>query len=251
MAKNLIKVGDYYYDNRKVASTAENELKAVEYMRENLDLDKPEELFAAYEQMIAKKVFVTEVGMSFLEDIRNYLKVYATLATKLSPLYSIENLAVKNVQRQKSHYKEDRRRELAVTKAEKAIDPRKAQKAAVEVLSGESAKKTKKRRQKKEKIKEPNEKVKKVKSPKEKVVEEKNTDPVDYRYRELFHLTLTLSIVLFIAIVAMFIISSTSDNINILNYENEIIDKYSTWEQELSDREKELDAWEKELSLQQ
>lgn len=248
MAKNLIKVGDYYYDNRKAASTAENELKAVEYMRENLDLDKPEELFAAYEQMIAKKVFVTEVGMSFLEDIRNYLKVYATLATKLSPLYPIENLAVKNVQRKKSHYKEDRRRELAVTKAEKAIDPKKAQKAAVEVLSGESAEKTKKKRQKKEKINEPKVKVKKQK---EKVVEEKNTDPVDYRYRELFHLTLTLCIVLFVSIVAMFIISSTSNNINILNYENEIIDKYSTWEQELSDREKELDAWEKELSLGQ
>lgn len=247
MAKNLIKVGDYYYDNRKAASTAENELKAVEYMRENLDLDKPEELFAAYEQMIAKKVFVTEVGMSFLEDIRNYLKVYATLATKLSPLYPIDNLAVKNVQRQKSHYKEDRRRELAVTKAEKAIDPRKAQKAAVEVLSGESAEKTKKKRQKKEKINEPKVKVKKQK---EKVAEEKNTDPVDYRYRELFHLTLTLCIVLFVSIVAMFIISSTSNNINILNYENEIIDKYSTWEQELSDREKELDAWEKELSSQ-
>lgn len=244
MAKNLIKVGDYYYDNRKAASLAENELKAVEYMRENLDLDKPEELFAAYEQMIAKKVFVTEVGMSFLEDIRNYLKVYATLATKLTPLYPIESLAVKNVQREKSHYKEDRRRELAATKAEKSIDPKKAQKAAVEVLSGENAEKTKARRQRKERTKLPREK-------KEKVAPVKDTNPVDYRYKDLFYTTLTLCIVFFIAIVAMFVISSTSNNVNILNYENEILDKYSSWEQELSDKEKELDAWEKELSLRQ
>jgi len=239
MAKNLIKVGDYYYENRKTASLAENELKAVEYMRENLDLDKPEELFAAYEQMIEKKVFVTEIGMSFLEDIRNYLKVYATLATKLSPIYPIESLAVKNVKREKAHYKEDRRRELAVTKADKAIDPKKAQKAAVEVLSGEAAYKTEKKRKKKEK----------VKTSKEKIAKVKDTSPVDSKYRELFYLTLTISIVLFIAIVSMFIITSTSDNINILNYENEIIDKYSTWEQELTDKEKELEAWEKDLSL--
>ena len=59
----------------------------------------------------------------------------------------------------------------------------------------------------------------------------------------------SFDIVFFIAIVAMFIISSTSNNVNILNYENEIIDKYSEWEQELSDKEQELNAWEQELSL--
>lgn len=235
MSKNLTKVGDYYYDNRKAVSLAENEQRAVEYMRENLDLDKPEEIFAAYEQMIEKKVFVTEVGISFLEDMASYLKVYAIYAPRLSPIYKIEPLAVKKEEKKKSHYKEDRRRELASTKAEKAIDPKKARKAAVEVLSGEAAEKTKSKKEKK------------VKEKKEKEAPVKDKRPVSYIYKELFYITLTLSIVFFIAIVGMFIISSTSDNINILNYENKLIDKYSVWEQELNDREQELDAWEKQL----
>jgi hypothetical protein len=43
----------------------------------------------------------------------------------------------------------------------------------------------------------------------------------------------------------------SADNVNIINYENEIIDKYESWEQELSERESELDEREKQLDIQE
>lgn len=51
-----------------------------------------------------------------------------------------------------------------------------------------------------------------------------------------------VNICLVIIVIAMFLISMTSDQTTILNYENQIIDKYEEWEQELDEREAELDA---------
>ncbi len=43
--------------------------------------------------------------------------------------------------------------------------------------------------------------------------------------------------ILLVLVVVMLVIASTSGSTTILNYENEIINKYSAWEQELSERE--------------
>ena len=57
------------------------------------------------------------------------------------------------------------------------------------------------------------------------------------------------NVVFVLAIIAMFAINLfSSNNTNILNYENEIQDKYSDWEQELQEREERVR--EKELQLQ-
>ena len=50
-----------------------------------------------------------------------------------------------------------------------------------------------------------------------------------------------------IVVIALFIITSTSDNPNIINYENALIDKYSSWESELNEKDKTLRAKEREL----
>lgn len=56
-----------------------------------------------------------------------------------------------------------------------------------------------------------------------------------------------LNIALVLVIVAIFIITLTSSNANILNYERVLQDKYSSWAEDLSDKEKELRSWEREL----
>ena len=43
------------------------------------------------------------------------------------------------------------------------------------------------------------------------------------------------------------LLAATSDNVNILNYENKLIDKYSSWEQELEEREQAVKEQEQEL----
>jgi len=70
----------------------------------------------------------------------------------------------------------------------------------------------------------------------------KKVKNINYKLRCMIFMTTTL--ILAISVITMMFLTSTSDNVNILNYENKIIDKYSTWEQELEARESALDAQE-------
>ncbi len=62
-----------------------------------------------------------------------------------------------------------------------------------------------------------------------------------------FTISVILNILLVVAIIAMFVITIKSDNPNALNYERAVIDKYATWEQELTEREQIIREKEKEL----
>ena len=66
----------------------------------------------------------------------------------------------------------------------------------------------------------------------------------------MFKWSLFINIVLVVVIIALFVITSTSKNPNILNYENAILDKYSSWEEELTQREKAVREKEAELNIQ-
>ena len=70
---------------------------------------------------------------------------------------------------------------------------------------------------------------------------------IDYKVR--FRVMLGVSAVLVVIIAAMFAITATSGNATILNYEQQLIDRYSEWEQELSEREAAVVEREKELGL--
>ena len=67
------------------------------------------------------------------------------------------------------------------------------------------------------------------------------------KYSSLFKWSLFINIILAVVIIALFVIASTSNNPNIINYENALIDKYSAWESELKDKEKELKIKENEI----
>ena len=58
-----------------------------------------------------------------------------------------------------------------------------------------------------------------------------------------------LNIFLLIIVIAMFIIASTSDSDNILNYKRNVTNRYSSWEQDLTQREKEVREAEKKLGI--
>lgn len=64
-----------------------------------------------------------------------------------------------------------------------------------------------------------------------------------------FQISVILNILLILAICAMFIIMLNSDQPNILNYERAIVDRYSYWEQQLTDREQAIREKERELDL--
>ena len=98
----------------------------------------------------------------------------------------------------------------------------------------EEEKKQKKEEQRKERQRE----KEKAKNKKEQKKEGKN-------YKGRCQFFMVTSLILLISVVSMMLLAATSDSVNILNYENKLIDKYSSWEQELEEREQAV----KELSL--
>lgn len=64
-------------------------------------------------------------------------------------------------------------------------------------------------------------------------------------------ISIILNLILVAMVIAMFVITLKSDNPNILNYERAIQDKYSAWEEELSQREQTVREKEKELFLRE
>lgn len=59
----------------------------------------------------------------------------------------------------------------------------------------------------------------------------------DSEVMKKYKILLVMNLVLMISVVFMFIISATSGHPTILNYEKKIINRYSAWEQELTERE--------------
>lgn len=57
------------------------------------------------------------------------------------------------------------------------------------------------------------------------------------RYKYKYYNSLIINIILLAALIAGFFITTNSKNVNILNYENRLINKYSAWEAELEERE--------------
>lgn len=89
------------------------------------------------------------------------------------------------------------------------------------------------RKKEEKKSKAGNEEPKKKKAEKSK--KERQERNVDYKSRCRLFMTITL--ILAISVITMMFLASTADNVNILNYENKLLDKYSAWEQELEERE--------------
>ena len=72
--------------------------------------------------------------------------------------------------------------------------------------------------------------------------------PLLDRYRRKYHTALFFSLVLAAVIIGMFAITYVSGkSVTILNYENALIDKYESWENDLNEREAALDKREAAL----
>ena len=104
----------------------------------------------------------------------------------------------------------------------------------------EEEKKQKKEQKKEEQRKERQREKERAKNKKEQKKEGKN-------YKGRCQFFMVTSLILLISVVSMMLLAATSDNVNILNYENKLIDKYSSWEQELEEREQAVKEQEQAL----
>lgn len=79
---------------------------------------------------------------------------------------------------------------------------------------------------------------------------QKRIEPAKKKQKiSMLPISILLNIVFVIAVILMFKIATNSEEPNILNYETAIINKYASWEQEISQREKVVREKEKELKI--
>lgn len=67
--------------------------------------------------------------------------------------------------------------------------------------------------------------------------------------RSMLRISVLINIMLAVLVGVMFYIAVTGDNPNIINYRNAVLNEYAAWEQELTEREKEVRKKEIELRI--
>lgn len=63
-------------------------------------------------------------------------------------------------------------------------------------------------------------------------------------------ISLCVNIILVVCVVAMFAMALTSDSPTIVDYQSKLLNRYASWEQELTEREKAVSEKEQELGIQ-
>ena len=70
------------------------------------------------------------------------------------------------------------------------------------------------------------------------------------KYRGRVKSLIICNIILFIVIGIMMYIATTGNNVNVINYEHKLVDKYAAWESQLTEREKQVREAEKRLGIE-
>ena len=88
----------------------------------------------------------------------------------------------------------------------------------------------------------------KMRSGFEPVKEEPKPEPK--KEKSKFAVSVFLNIFLALLVAGMFFVAMTGNNPNILNYQNAVLNKYASWEQELKEREQAVREREQELGIE-
>ncbi len=197
-------IGGYIFDDENKAKKAAKELKAVEYILGQIKDSDENAVLTVYKKLLNQRMFSTEIGMSFLSQLRqNLLDSEVFTPEDIPPVYSLEEPP------------------KDVTPEEKTEDT---------TLSSE----------------EEVFKVKKEKADK-KVVAKVTSDSSEIkRLKAINKVLLILCIALLLCVLGMFYVSTTINSPTILDYEEKLIDKYSSWEQDLTEREEAIREKEQE-----
>ena len=68
-------------------------------------------------------------------------------------------------------------------------------------------------------------------------------------FRNEYKISLIANFILIVLVIAMFVITLKADNPNMINYRTAILNEYSEWEQDLTEREREVRQKESELGI--
>lgn len=186
----MYQVDGYLFTSRERAKDAKREAEAVAYIREQTNLRDPDIVLKLYNRLLDEEVFDTPVGIAFLRDLQEHLRLIPYIKSEdIRPIPGDSLVVEKTVVQEKAKATAQRKKQEAVYAAEN---------------SG--------------------------------------------AYRRKYHVALFFAIVFAAGILGIYALTAfTGNSVTIANYEEEIINKYSAWEQDLNQREQELNQRESEL----
>lgn len=187
--KEKIIVNGFAFTNEAEARQAEKEVEGVKFIKEKMDMDKPEAVLEIYNKMVRQKLFETAVGFAYLKDLQEYLQTI--------PFVNKEDILPVWVEH--PILEEEMRKNYAASRP-------KQQKAKERYIN------------------------------------------IDYKNR--YRVMRGIAVVLLICVTAMFAISATAGSPTILNYEQELINRYAEWEEGLNEREAAIVEREEALGIQ-
>ncbi len=197
----VYKVGGFIFDNEETAKKAAKELKATQYILDQLKDADDAAVLSIYKRLLSQNIFETDLGLAFIKQLEDNLVASGLLEAKMSSISHEES-------------------EVQVEKT--ALLEPSSKKVGLKNNIKNSSSKTKNRKSKKKL---------------------KGQLTIEERYKHLCIINKILIVIcigLVISIAAMFYINSTINSPTILNYEEQILNKYSNWEQELNKREEAL-----------
>ena len=197
-------IGGYIFDDENKAKKAAKELKAVEYILGQIKDSDENAVLTVYKKLLNQRMFSTEIGMSFLAQLRqNLLDSEVFTPEDIPPVYSLEEPP------------------KDVTPEEKTEDTNSSSDEKVS-------------------------KAKKEKADKKVVAKVTNDFSEIKRLKAINKVLLIFCIALLLCVLGMFYVSTTINSPTILDYEEKLIDKYSSWEQDLTEREEAIREKEQE-----
>lgn len=79
-------VGGYRFATIADAETARTEIKKVENLEQKLDYRQPQNVLLVYNRALENRVFLTPVGLSYLQKMQNDMKKWGVPADKIRPV---------------------------------------------------------------------------------------------------------------------------------------------------------------------
>lgn len=211
MAEKYLVEG-YEFDDMESANEAKKELEAVKYMSLKMEGCSPRETYLIYNKIVDENLFKTAIGYDYLHMLEEYLIQ--------SGIFNVSGTDEENPDENPEAYEGNQGKGHKKSHGENTMADNSAK--IPKILQPDHSK------------------ASGQPSKNDGSLEKELKKTKDRLMTSLF-----FNVVLVIGILVMIYIASTSSNVNILNYETALQDKYSSWAEELKEKEESLKEREK------
>ena len=246
------------------------EKNAVEYLRKQIDFGNPEVVLRIYNQIVEQDLFETEVGLGFMRELRDFLQGGEAAANAASRPDSSSSELSSRVQRDAAGISASSSSELSlrvqrdaagisasssselglrVQRDAAGISASKGYLAPDEFESADtksSATETQPATSAADKRALEHAATREaLRHEAERIV--KRERELSAEYQKKMYIAIVTAVIFGVMMIAMVIITLTSNLPTIINYRSKIVDEYAQWESELNEKEQALREYEEQL----